>query len=311
MTDLICGVDVSSAGLDARVGRSGATGRFANTPQGIAELAAFCRRHAVALVAMEATGGHERDAFGLLWGHGIPAAIVNPRAVRRFAEAMGFLEKTDRIDSGVIAWFAEAKRIAPQPPASDTQRTLAALVTRLSQLTQLRVAQKNQRRLVREPAVLATIDEMLGLIARQSKAIETQIAELIEHDPLWRKLAAAFRGLKGVAGRTVARLIAEMPEIGTLSNKAASKLAGLAPLARDSGTLTGRRAVRGGRAGIRSTLFIVAEVVRRYEPDFAAFHRRLNDAGKAKKAIRVALAHKLIVRLNAKARDVRNAIAAA
>lgn len=219
MTDLICGVDVSSATLDARVGRSGAVGRFANSAQGVAELAAFCRDHAVGLVVMEATGGYERQAFGLLWGHGVPAAIVNPRAVRRFAEAMGFLEKTDRIDSGLIAWFAEAKRVAPQPPASATQRSLAALVTRLRQLTQLRVVQKNQRRLVREPTVLSAIDELLGLLARHSKAIETQIAKLIEQDPLWHKLDAAFRGIKGVAGRTVARLLAEMPEIGTLSNK--------------------------------------------------------------------------------------------
>ncbi len=310
MTDLICGVDVSSATLDARVGRSGAAGRFANSADGVAELVAFCRDHQVALVVMEATGGYERQAFGLLWGHGLPAAIVNPRAVRRFAEAMGFLEKTDRIDSGLIAWFAEAKRIAPQPPASDAQRTLAALVTRLRQLTELRVAQKNQRRLVREPTVLSAIDELLGLIARQSKAIETEIAKLIERDPLWHKLDAAFRDIKGVAGRTVARLLAEMPEIGTLSNKAAGKLAGLAPLARDSGNLTGRRAVRGGRSGVRSILFVVADVVRRHEPDFTAFHNRLSNAGKAKKAIRVALAHKLIVRLNAKARDVRSAISA-
>jgi len=308
-TNLICGVDVSSANLDASVGRSGTTGRFANTAEGAAKLAAFCREHAVGLVVLEATGGYERQAFGLLWAHAIPAAIVNPRAVRRFAEAMGFLEKTDRIDSGLIAWFAEAKRIAPQPPASETQHSLAALVTRLRQLTALRVAQKNQRRLVREPAVLAAIDELLGLLARQSKTLETQIAKLIEQDPLWHKLDAAFRGIKGVAGRTVAHLIAEMPEIGTLSNKAASKLAGLAPLARDSGTLTGKRSVRGGRSAIRSILFVVASVVRRHEPDFADFHRRLTDAGKAKKAIRIALAHKLIVRLNAKARDARTAVA--
>ena len=311
MTNLICGVDVSSATLDARVGRSGAAGRFANSAEGAAQLAAFCRDHEVALVALEATGGYERQAFGLLWAHGVPAAIVNPRAVRRFAEAMGFLEKTDRIDSGIIAWFAEAGRIAPQPPASEVQRTLAALVTRLRQLTQLRVAQKNQRRLVSEPSVLAAIDELLGLMARQSKAIERQIAELIEQDPLWHTLDAAFRDIKGVAGRTVARLLAEMPEIGTLSNKAASKLVGLAPLARDSGNRTGRRAVRGGRSGVRSILFVVADVVRRHEPDFTAFHRRLSDAGKAKKTIRVALAHKLIVRLNAKARDVRTAITTA
>ena len=305
----ICGVDVSSATLDARLGRAGPVRRFANEAAGVAELAAFCKQHQVTLVALEATGGYERLAFAVLWGAGIPTAIVNPRAVRRFAEAMGFLEKTDRIDSGIIAWFAEVKRIAPRPPAGEAQRRLAALVTRLRQLTELRTAQSNQRRLVTDPAVLASIAELLNLLARQIKAIGEDIARLIASDPLWRKLDLAFREIKGVADRTVARLMAELPEIGTLSNKAAAKLAGLAPIARDSGKLIGNRAVRGGRTGIRSILFVVAELVRRHNPDFTAFHKRLSDAGKPKKVIRIALAHKLLVRLNAKARDVRAQIA--
>jgi transposase len=107
----------------------------------------------------------------------------------------------------------------------------------------------------------------------------------------------------------MARLMAELPEVGILSDNAASKLAGLAPIARDSGKLNGNRAVRGGRAGIRSILFVVAELVRRHDLDFAAFHRRLTQAGKPKKVIRIALAHKLLVRLNAKARDVRREFA--
>jgi transposase len=309
VTDVICGVDVSSAALDVRLGRAGPLGRFANEAAGIAELVAFCQQHQVTLVALEATGGYERLAFAMLWGAGIPAAIVNPRAVRRFAEAMGFLEKTDRIDSGIIAWFAEVKRIAPRQPAGEAQRRLAALVTRLRQLTELRTAQNNQRRLVTDPAVLASIAELLNVLARQIKAIGEDIAQLIASDPLWRQLDLAFREIKGVADRTVARLMAELPEIGTLSNKAAAKLAGLAPIARDSGKLIGNRAVRGGRTGVRSILFVVAELVRRHNPDFTAFHKRLSDAGKPKKVIRIALAHKLLVRLNAKARDVRAQIA--
>lgn len=305
MTQLICGVDVSSAALDARLGRDGAVRRFANDAGGIAELAAFCRQHQVGLVALEATGGYERLAVAMLWGAGIPVAIVNPRAVRRFAEAMGFLEKTDRIDSGIIAWFAEVKRIVPQRPAGEAQRRLAALVTRLRQLTELRTAQNNQRRLVTDPTALGSFAELLGLIARQIKAIAEEIGKLIASDPLWRQLDLAWREIKGVADRTVARLMAELPEIGALSSKAVGKLAGLAPLARDSGKLSGHRPVRGGRSGIRSILFVVAELVRRHNPDFAAFHKRLSDAGKPKKVIRVALAHKLLVRLNAKARDVR------
>lgn len=306
---IICGVDVASAHLDARIGRDGPAARFANTPDGIAALAAFCTAHAVTLVALEATGGYEKRPFALLWAAGLPVAILNPRGVRRFAEAMGVLEKTDRLDAGVIAWFAAVKRVVPQEPARAEQARLAALVTRLRQLTALRVTQINQRRLVTEPDVLAAIDEMTALATRQIRSLEAKIAALIDADPLWRTLDRAWRALKGVAGRTVARLMAELPEIGTLSGKAVAKLAGLAPIARDSGKVSGRRPVRGGRAGVRGILFVVAEVVRRFDPELAAFHARLRQAGKPKKVVRVALAHKLLVRLNAKARDARKDLA--
>lgn len=151
---------------------------------------------------------------------------------------------------------------------------------------------------------------LLTVVKSQMRELEKAIADLIAADPLWAKLNQAFRSIKGVAKRTVARLMAEMPEIGTLSNKAISKLAGLAPLARDSGKHQGKRVVRGGRRGIRAILFVVSLVVRRYNPDFAAFHQRLTAAGKAKKAVRIALAHKLLVRLNAKAREVRRELVA-
>ena len=309
MTKIICGVDVSSATLDVRIGPAGEAARFERSAQGIEALAAFCQAQQVELVAMEATGGYEKLPFALLWAAGVPVAILNPRAVRRFAEAMGFLEKTDRIDAGLIAWFAEVKCIVPLAPAGGAQERLRTLVTRLRQLTELRAAQANQRRLMTDVAVLASIDEVMALITRQIRSFAAQIAELVDSDPLWKTLDEAFRTIKGVADRTVARLLAELPEIGTLSNKAAAKLAGLAPIARDSGKVSGRRPVRGGRAGIRSTLFVVAEIVRRHDPDFATFHAKLSQAGKPKKLIRVALARKLLVRLNAKARDARNQLA--
>lgn len=305
MTKIICGVDVSLKVLDARIGSDGPMQRFERTAEGIAALAEFCLQQAVELVVMEATGGYERLPFMLLWATGVPCAIVNPRAVRRFAEAMGLLEKTDRIDAGVIAWYATVKRIVAQQPASQTQQRLTALVGRLRQLTELAVSQTNQRRLVDDADVLASIDAVLALLRSQIRQFEQAIAELIAADPLWQTLDQAFRTIKGVAGRTVARLMADMPEIGTLSNKAVAKLAGLAPIARDSGQTTGRRRVRGGRSSVRSILFVVAEIVRRHDPDFAAFHRKLSQAGKPKKAIRIALARKLLVRLNAKAREVR------
>jgi transposase len=268
-------------------------------------LGAFCKAHNVELVVMEATGGYEKRPFALLWAQGIAAAIVNPRAVRQFAQAMGLFEKTDRIDTGVIAWYAKVKRIVPCEPASEAQEQLTALVTPLRQLTDLRTMQSNQRRLVTDPTVQTSFGEMLALVIRQIRSLEGEIAGLIGDDPLWRKLDETFRSIKGVADRTVARLMADLPEIGTLSNKAVAKLAGLAPIANDSGKRKGKRSVRGGRSTVRSILFIVADVVRRYDADFAAFHKRLSDAGKPKKVIRTALAHKLLVRLNAKARDAR------
>lgn len=311
MTRIICGVDISSASLEARIGREGATGSFPNTAEGIAALAAFCQAHQVELVAMEATGGYERQPFALLWEQGLAVTILNPRAVRRFAEGMGVLEKTDALDAALIAWFAEVKGCRPQLLSSPEQQQLRALVSRLRQLTQMRTAQRNQRRLISDAAVLASIDELLALLARQMHELETAITELIAADPLWRQLDHAFRSIKGVADRTVARLMAEMPEIGMLPNKAISKLAGVAPLARDSGKHEGKRITRGGRASVREILFMVASVAGRYEPDFIAFQQRLRAAGKPAKVIRIALAHKLLVRLNAKARQVRQQIPAA
>lgn len=303
-------MDIASRSLEARIGQQGAAGSFPNTPEGIAALEAFCQAHRVELLAMEATGGYEQQAFARLSEQGLPVAILNPRAVRQFAQSMGSLEKTDRIDAGMIAWYAEVKKSRPASLAPESQQHLRALVTRLRQLTDIRTAQLNQQRLVTDRAVQASFKKLLAVLARQIRELEQRIAALLEKDPLWRQLNEAFRTIKGVADRTVARLMADMPEIGTLSNKTISKLAGVAPLANDSGQHQGRRVVRGGRATVREILFIVASVVGRYEPDFIAFQQRLRAAGKPPKVVRIALAHKLLVRLNAKAREVRQRQAA-
>jgi transposase len=305
----ICGVDVSGETLECRLGLGEAGLEVERTTEGIGKLIAFCREHEVELAVMEATGGYERLVFGLLWQAGIACAVVNPRQVRRFAEAMGFLEKTDRIDAGVIARYAEAKGVQLQAPASASQQRLRELVRRLGQLTRLQVSQANQRRLVEEPEVLASIDAIVALLKSQIRGFEAQIVELLDSDPLWKALDQAFRSIKGVADRTVARIMADLPEIGTLSNKAIAKLVGLAPLARDSGKRRGKRAVRGGRSSVRAVLFVVAEVVRRHNDDFKDFHKRLSVGDRTKKAVRVALARKLLVRLNAKAREIRQTFA--
>jgi len=305
VTRIICGVDVSSESLEARIGRQGAAASFPNHAEGIAALAAFCAEHQAELVAMEATGGYEQQAFIQLSEHGLSVAIINPRAVRQFAQAMGLLEKTDKIDAGVIAWYAQTKKSQPVCLAPQTQLELRARVTRLRQLTEVRTTQLNQQRLVTNRTVQKGFKKMLAFLAEQIAELEQAIAALIEDDPLWRELNQAFRTIKGVADRTVARIMAEMPEIGTLSNKTVSKLAGVAPLANDSGKHQGKRAIRGGRAAVRDLLFIVASVVGRHEPDFILFQQRLRAAGKPPKVVRIAVAHKLLVRLNAKAREVR------
>ncbi len=302
-------MDISSTSLEVRIGRDGATGSFPNNGEGIGALAAFCQARQVDLVAMEATGGYEQQALAGLCEQGLAVAVLNPRSVRKFAESMGRLEKTDAIDAGMIAWYAEVKKSQPACLAPQSQQHLRALVTRLRQLTEVRTAQLNQQRLITDQVVQASFDQLLGVIAGQIRTLEQSIASLIDADPLWRELNHAFRTIKGVADRTVARIMAEMPEIGSLPNKTISKLAGVAPLARDSGNHQGKRAVRGGRAPVREILFIVASVVGRYEPDFIAFQQRLSAAGKPRKVVRIALAHKLLVRLNAKAREVRQQLA--
>ena len=308
MNTTLCGIDISKDWLDAHIEPMGAANRFANDAAGIADLAAWCQNHDVELVVMEASGGYERLAFLLLWEMGQPCGMANARSVRYFAEAMGFLEKTDKIDAAVIARYGAVKRLKPTLPPSAAQQRLKALVARLSQVGGDLTIQK-QRKNTADAETIASLDEVIALLARQSRRLEGEIATLIDDDPLWACLDRAFRSLKGVASRTVARLMAQLPEIGILSNKAIAKLAGLAPIANDSGKRSGRRPVRGGRAGPRGVLFLVASIVAKYDPHLAAFKQRLQAAGKEKMVIRIALARKLLVILNAKARDARNEFA--
>ncbi|WP_426231202.1 IS110 family transposase [Pararhizobium sp. DWP3-4] len=305
MNSIICGVDVSKDWLDAQVRPAGVFERFGNDADGIGALAALCRAHGVALVVMEASGGYERSAFLLLWELGVACALANALSVRRFAEAMGFLEKTDRIDAGIIAHYAAVKAIAPTPPPQAAQLRLSSLVARLSQVTADLTVQKQRRHAARDAETRDSLDEVIALLVRQSRRLEGEIASLIDDDPLWGRLDAAFRSVKGVASRTVARLMAELPEIGQVSNKAIAKLSGLAPIANDSGKRNGHRPVRGGRSGPRSILFLVAHIAARYDPHLSSFQQRLQSAGKPKMVIRIALARKLLVILNAKARDAR------
>jgi transposase len=306
----ICGVDVSKAGLDACIEPGAIRGSFGNNKAGIAALAAFCRQHRTDLVVMEATGGYERKAFLLLWEEGLPCAMTNARNVRQYAEAMGVLEKTDQIDASIIARFAKARDLQPTPVPSQTQQRIKALVARLRQVTDDLTVQKQRRSSLLDNAeMLASIDEVIALLKRQSRTLEGEIGSMIDDEPLWALLAETWRSVKGVAGRTVARLMADLPEIGTYSNKAIAKLVGVAPIANDSGKRKGKRPVRGGRSSVRSVLFLVAAIAARFDKSLGDFRDRLRAKGKEKMVVRIALARKLLVRLNAKARDARAAYA--
>jgi len=303
---IICGVDVSKARLDVCIEPGNVFASFDNDAGGIAELAAFCRQHQAGLVVMEASGGYERQAFLLLWEKGLPCGLTNPRNVRHYAEAMGILEKTDRIDASIIARFALARNLQPTPAPTVAQLRLKALVARLRQVTDDLIVQKQRRAgLFDNAEILASLDEVIALLKRQSRQLEGEIASMIDDDPLWAQLADTWRSVKGVAGRTVARLMADLPEIGTYSNKAIAKLVGVAPIANDSGKRKGKRPVRGGRSTVRSILFLVADIAARYDHSLRDFRDRLRAAGKEKMVVRIALARKLLVRLNAKARDAR------
>jgi transposase len=300
----ICGVDVSQAWLDV-FGPDGLEVRLANTAEGTDQLGALLRDLPDVLVVMEASGGVERLAYHSLWAQGIACAVVNPRSVRDFAKAMGHLEKTDRIDARMIAGFAAAKGVAPAPPPSAKQQELSELSARQRQVIGDLITQKQRLHTARGDRARAGLLAIIALLKAESKALAAATAALIGADPLWAAIDAELRSVKGVADRTIAVLMADLPELGTLTGREIAKLAGLAPLADDSGKRQGKRRVRGGRASVRNILFLVADIVRKYNPSLAEFRTRLLAQGKPKMVVRIAMAHKLLTRLNAKARDIR------
>jgi len=302
---VICGVDVSSTSLDARIGLGGVYERFKANSAGIKALVAFCQEHHVELVVMEATGGYEKPAYKGLYEAGLDVAVVNARSVRQYAESQNYLEKTDKIDAGVIADYGRIKRLVPHPPPSSAQEELTALATQLRQLIDTRTSLKNQMRLVEVEAVLQSQERLIRALNEEIDHIEGLIFERIKQDAIWLALKQGLTTIKGVAGRTVAYLLAYLPELGTLSAKTIAKLVGLAPIAKDSGNRQGKRHVRGGRIQIRSPLVFIATVAGRHDPALRAFRQRLLNAGKPKMVVRTAVARKLLVIMNAKARDIR------
>jgi transposase len=262
-------------------------------------------RH-IALIVIEATGGLERSLALFLLQHGLPVAVVNPRAAREFARSMGHLAKTDAIDALALAHYAhtlaakaDQAGVRYVPVAAQVQ-TLQALVARRAQLVAMRTAEKNRLSgpvRVLHNSILAVIKTLDREIAKLDKQID---ANLAEH---FKELAKRFDDIKGLGITSCAAVLAFVPELGTVSNARASKLAGLAPLNHDSGQMRGRRHIMGGRAIVRSTLHMAMLSAVRYNPVLKAFYQRLIAAGKPKKVALVACSHKLLRILNAMARS--------
>jgi transposase len=298
------GIDVSKGHLDAHIRPTGEAFRVPADEAGVAALVARLAAAGPALVVLEATGGYEAPLAAALAAAGLPVVVVNPRQARRFAEATGRLAKTDRLDAAALAHFAEAVRPAARPLPDADARALAALVARRRQLLDMRTAERNRLPLA-DPAVARDIRAHVAWLDRRIAAAGRDLAAAVRASPAWRAKDDLLQSAPGV-GPVVSRTpLAELPELGTLSGRRVAALAGVAPVARDSGRHSAARRIAGGRSGARSALYMACLSAVRYNPPLRAFYRRLRAAGKAAKVAQVAAMRKLLVTLNAMLRDGR------
>jgi transposase len=275
----------------------------ANDPDGIAVLVERLQAHPPALIVLEATGGFETDAAAALAAVGLPVVIANPRQVRDFAKATGQLAKTDRIDAAVLALFAERVRPVPRPLPDDNAVQLQALLTRRRQILDMLTAEKNRLGFTRPQPIRKNIQKHITWLERQLAQIDTDLTDAIRHSPLWRAKDDLLRSVPGVGPNLARTLIAELPELGHLNRKQIAALVGVAPLARDSGTLRGKRMVWGGRASVRTALFLSVWSAAKWNPLIRPFYQRLREHGKPPKVAQVACMRKLLTILNAMVRD--------
>ncbi len=292
------GIDVAKAELVIAIRPSGDRWTVANDEAGIQTLLKRLRRHTPALVVLEATGGYERAAVAALAAARLPLVVANPRQVRDFARATGQLAKTDRIDADTLALFAERVRPNPRALPDEAARALDALLTRRRQVLEMLIAERNRLEHAL-PAVRRGITQHIRWLERQLHDVDRDLDDSIQGSPVWRAKENLLRSAPGVRPVLSRTLIGELPELGTLPRKQIAALVGVAPLARDSGTLKGKRLVWGGRAPVRAALYMAALVGTRCNPVIRAFYRRLLAAGKPKKVALTACMRKLLTILNA------------
>ena len=300
MADRCCiGIDVAKATLDV-VASTNPTARWqtTNDERGWAALIEYVGTLHPQVIVLEATGGYEVRVAGALAAAGWPVAIVNPRQVRDFAKALGLLEKTDGIDAGVLAQFGVRVQPAVRPLPDDLQADLQALVTRRRQLVDMLIAERNRVPLARGP-VRKNLQAHITWLEKQLGRTDRDLRTSIEASPIWRVRDQLLQSVPGIGPATSARLLASLPELGTLSHRQISKLVGVAPLADDSGTRTGYRRIRGGRGDVRRALYMATVVAITHNPPIRACYRQWRAAGKLPKVALVAAMHKLLIHLNA------------
>lgn len=295
--DRVVGIDISKARLDVFCLVSGRRCAVANDAAGVAELAGWLEPGS--LVVMEASGGYERLVHRLLAERGIQAAVVNALRVRQFAKAAGLLAKTDRLDAAAIARYGAFARPAPTPVRSGAREALAETLAYRRQLLAELSARSQQLAQLRTPALIERAQAALDRLRAEKAELDRLLQATIAADPELRARAALLKGTPGAGPVLVATLLALLPELGQLDRRQIASLAGLAPVAKDSGLRRGRRVIHGGRKEVRAALFMAVLALSRRDSRFARAYRALVEKGKPKKLALVATMRKLLVTLNA------------
>lgn len=297
MQDLFIGVDVAKDWLDIHHPHH-KPDRITNTPTAIRQFITTCR-HDGAWVIFEATGGYDHALRNALERSDTKFSRVNPRQARDFARAMGIAGKTDRIDARMLAEFGARLRPKQTLPVAPQRRALQEIVTRRRQLAEMRKQEGTRLKQTQGSVARADIRSLIAVLDRRIRKTEKQIANLIAKDEELAETARRLQTVPGVGLIVAATLLTELPELGQLDRRRIAALVGLAPVARDSGQMKGRRMISGGRSTVRTLLYIAALHASRFSETFGTFRRRLTEAGKPIKVVLTATAHKLLGVLNA------------
>ncbi|MEQ8152225.1 MAG: IS110 family transposase, partial [Smithellaceae bacterium] len=270
---------------------------FSNNDDGISCVVDFVKSFFPTLIVLEATGGLETATVGMLADKGLPVVVINPRQVRDFAKATGKLAKTDEIDAHLIARFGEAVRPELRLLKDQDAQKLAALITRRRQIVGMITAEKN--RLHAAPKWTSKdIQTNISWLEKCLKKVDKDLQNLLKKSPVWREKDEILRSTPGVGPVLSMTLLSGLPELGTLNRKEIAALVGVAPLNRDSGLFRGKRMIWGGRANIRSVLYMSVICAMRFNPAIKKFYERLRLAGKLHKVAITACMRKLLVILN-------------